>query len=202
NSLNDTVETLLNYTRYEEVNKTIVNYADFINSTIEQFYVDNQSRIEETTIEYISSEIPSSETISIKIDKMLFRQVFFNIFANSIEALKDEKRVITIQTRKLPRQTTLDRYPDKLMLGIDETIIETIITDNGPGIKQEHFERIFAPFFTTKVEGNGLGLAVAWKIIKAHGGEIFVENVKNGQGAIFYLLIPTEINSLNMEQIL
>ncbi|NOY87906.1 MAG: PAS domain-containing protein [FCB group bacterium] len=197
-SLNKTVTTLLNYTRNEEINCVCVDYGNFIKSTIEQFKNNNINKLKDVRFEFDDSPISDKQAIILKIDKLLFRQVFYNIFTNAVEAFKG-KGTIEIKTRKLPRQTAITRYADKLMLGIDETIVETAVIDNGPGIDKEHLEKIFAPFYTNKQGGTGLGLAIAWKIMKAHTGEIFVENVKNGKGVAFYLLIPTPIDNVYRE---
>lgn len=52
---------------------------------------------------------------------------------------------------------------------------EVAVADQGPGVPPELTERIFKPYFTTKRDGNGIGLAVAQQVVKAHGGRIFVE---------------------------
>ncbi len=62
----------------------------------------------------------------------------------------------------------------------------------------ENLDSIFAPFFTTKQGGNGLGLAITWKIVKAHGGEVFAES-SSKKGTAFHILIPTRIDTENME---
>jgi len=64
--------------------------------------------------------------------------------------------------------------------------IEIRVTDNGPGIPQNIVDKIFQPFFTTKPtgQGTGLGLSLAYHIIKAHGGEIKVET-KQEEGSTF-----------------
>ena len=61
--------------------------------------------------------------------------------------------------------------------------------DNGSGIAAEHLSRLFTPFFTTKSQGTGLGLAVSQRIAVQHGGTIRVESTP-GQGAIFHVHLP------------
>ena len=67
------------------------------------------------------------------------------------------------------------------------------VSDNGEGIQPENLARIFDPFFTTKSEGKGvgLGLAVSYGIIQAHGGDIEVKSAA-GAGAIFTVSLPLE----------
>jgi len=73
----------------------------------------------------------------------------------------------------------------------EENKIEIKIADNGNGIPQKIVDKIFQPFFTTKPtgEGTGLGLSLAYDIVKAHGGEIKV-NTKEGEGTEFIVLFP------------
>ena len=69
--------------------------------------------------------------------------------------------------------------------------IEIRVKDNGPGIPQNVIDKIFQPFFTTKPtgQGTGLGLSLAYDIVKAHGGELKVQT-KEGEGAEFIIHIP------------
>jgi signal transduction histidine kinase len=61
--------------------------------------------------------------------------------------------------------------------------------DNGPGIAQATMPKLFRPFFTTKANGTGLGLAVVQKIIVQHGGHVEVRNRPEG-GAAFIITLP------------
>jgi two-component system, NtrC family, sensor kinase len=69
--------------------------------------------------------------------------------------------------------------------------VKIIVKDNGPGINKNIVDKIFQPFFTTKPtgQGTGLGLSLAYDIVKAHGGEIKVET-KEGFGSEFIIQIP------------
>jgi len=73
--------------------------------------------------------------------------------------------------------------------------VEIKVADNGNGIPQKVLDKIFQPFFTTKPtgQGTGLGLSLAYDIIKAHGGEIKV-STKEGEGSEFIIMIPFEKN--------
>jgi C4-dicarboxylate-specific signal transduction histidine kinase len=76
------------------------------------------------------------------------------------------------------------------VLGHDEVAIR--VADEGPGIADAHLPQLFKPFFTTKPEGHGLGLAVSQNILLEHGGRIVVENrpSREGRGAAFEVQLP------------
>ncbi len=99
-------------------------------------------------------------------------QVFANLFVNAAQAIKNEGE-INIKT------------------GLLKENIEIIVSDTGTGISEENIPKIFDPFFTTKEvgKGTGLGLNVAYNIIKKHRGEITVQS-KEGQGTTFIIILP------------
>src|SRR3989304_5886425 len=101
-------------------------------------------------------------------------QVFMNILVNAAHAIEG-RGVITLRT-----------FSEN-----GNVVIE--ISDTGKGISPEHLSRIFEPFFTTKPVGmgQGLGLSVAYAIIKKHNGEITVDS-KVGAGTRFQVCIPVE----------
>jgi signal transduction histidine kinase len=68
---------------------------------------------------------------------------------------------------------------------------EISVIDRGAGIDAKHLDNIFNPFFTTKPQGVGLGLAIVSKIVDEHGGKIAVES-EPGKGSIFRVLLPME----------
>ncbi len=70
-------------------------------------------------------------------------------------------------------------------------VVRLVVADNGEGIPPENLAKIFHPFFTTKPEGKGvgLGLAVSYGIIEAHGGDIEVKS-KLGEGTTFTVSLP------------
>ncbi|MDP2326293.1 MAG: ATP-binding protein [Gammaproteobacteria bacterium] len=77
---------------------------------------------------------------------------------------------------------------------VDGRTAEIRVSDNGPGVPAELRQKIFEPFFTSRTDGTGLGLAVVKSVAEAHGGEIRVESADNddseGTGACFILRLP------------
>jgi two-component system NtrC family sensor kinase len=111
-------------------------------------------------------------------------RVLLNLYNNAFYAVIEKKKqrkenyepTVTVTTKRLSSSPgTVGK-------------IEIRISDNGNGIPQKVIDKIFQPFFTTKPtgEGTGLGLSLSYDIIKAHGGELIVEN-KEGEGAQFII---------------
>jgi signal transduction histidine kinase len=94
-----------------------------------------------------------------------------NLILNSIEALQDGGKVL-VSAELLP-----------------EAKLRMMISDNGPGIPPEYLERVFRPFFTTKAQGTGLGLATCKRIVSDYGGEIHATS-NPGAGTSFLIELP------------
>jgi two-component system, NtrC family, sensor histidine kinase AtoS len=190
-TLNNTVTTLLSYTRNEELNCEQVRFDEYLAGAVAQFRRETGELSSAMTFTVVPPQPPSGERYDVLLDPVLFRQVLFNVLTNACEACRTSGTV-TLEHRRLPRQRAAEQYGERLLLGLDETIFELRISDTGPGIPEAQRAGIFAPFFTTKDGGTGLGLAIAWKIIKAHGGDIQVGSTAEG-GARFDILLPTRI---------
>jgi signal transduction histidine kinase len=78
----------------------------------------------------------------------------------------------------------------RISTAVDGRWVELRIEDTGPGLSEESSARIFTPFFTTKADGTGLGLAYAQKVIKGMGGIIELKNRKDERGAVLGIRLP------------
>jgi signal transduction histidine kinase len=110
-------------------------------------------------------------------DEALLRQALVNLVRNAAEAAG--------HTSEMPRVTisgTVEELGGKKWQRI-------CVADNGPGIPEQDLPKIFLPFYTTKDEGTGLGLAVVQKVALQHGGSIEARN-RPGGGAEFLLWLP------------
>ena len=113
---------------------------------------------------------------AVACDQSQIQQVVLNLLLNAAEATQSKaERRVAVST------------------ATDDGMVTLVVADNGEGILPENLAKIFHPFFTTKSEGKGvgLGLAVSYGIIEAHGGDIEVKS-KVGQGATFTVSLPIE----------
>jgi signal transduction histidine kinase len=122
-------------------------------------------------------------------------RVLLNLFNNAFYACTERSRTVNQATLPVGRQKSnnLISYEPKVSVTTKKSENRVCITvrDNGNGIPQKILDKIFQPFFTTKPagEGTGLGLSLAYDIVKAHGGEIKVES-KEGEGSAFEIILP------------
>ena len=107
-------------------------------------------------------------------DRVQLQQVLLNLLLNAFDAMQDcpaHQREITVRANR------------------DGDLVEVSVADHGSGLTADALEKIFEPFYTTKRDGLGMGLAISRSIIDAHGGRIWAKN--NGErGAIFAFTLP------------
>lgn len=119
----------------------------------------------------LSIDIPiQAQNISILGNTTELTQVVLHLFQNSLQARTDQSLQIHIKAEKVTN------------------FIKFTFTDNGEGIRKEHFSKIFDPFFSTKDESMGLGLSTVKNIITNHGGCISFDS--NPQFTSFYICLP------------
>lgn len=126
--------------------------------------------------ETILREITAGTDLHCAVDQFRLEQVFRNILENSIAACSDPVRIeIRCSEAEIGRVGA----------------VRVSVRDNGPGLNAEQRSRIFDPFFTTKTKGTGLGMAIAKRIVEAHGGLIAV-GPESGSGAEIVIVLPRE----------
>jgi PAS domain S-box-containing protein len=192
-NLNRTVNALLDYTKSEQVNREELSCEDFLRATVKQFQHEHGD-----LVSGIQFDIePPARAVPVSLDPHLCRQLFFNLFINAIEACNGQGR-ISLACELLSRQAAVSQYAQEVSLDSDETAVQIVVADSGPGVDETALDSAFSPFFTTKPGGTGLGLAVVWKIVKAHAGHIWAANAADG-GARFTLLLPLRIRTLSTD---
>jgi PAS domain S-box-containing protein len=120
----------------------------------------------------LSCQVPPQDTLGW-YDRFRIEQVFRNLFENSLAACPDP-----VEIRLSARATQWEGRP----------AVEVTVADNGPGLPESVRDRVFEPFFTTKTKGTGLGMAIADRIVAAHGGRIEVG--APASGAEFRIVLP------------
>lgn len=137
-------------------------------------------KIVEEVVQVMSKELEDlGISISVEVGKHLprimgdrnqLKQVFFNILKNAMEAMRAGGVI-------------------KIDLHTDQDHVNLRFIDNGVGIAQEDFSKIFEPYFTTKEGGNGLGMMIVQRILREHGAKIGVDS-KKGKGTVITLTFP------------
>jgi signal transduction histidine kinase len=169
------IQELLEFSRDREPQKEFKN----VNSIIEKALkiLENEFKLHHIQVEKdLSNAI--KETL---LDENQIEQVFVNLLLNAVHAV-NEKGVIAINSR----------------MASDRNCALVDIVDDGCGIPSEHISKIFEPFFSTKIKGTGLGLAVSYGIVKNHQGDIYVFS-KPGEGTRFTLEFPIICQSTEMK---
>jgi two-component system, sporulation sensor kinase E len=119
----------------------------------------------------IEVDMNVKETIPpLKADPNLLKQVFFNVIKNALEAM-DGGGKLSIEAE------------------LDDTYAVLRFQDNGVGIEASSISQLFQPFYTTKHNGNGLGLIMVERIIRAHGGQVILQSTPQ-QGTTVTLQLP------------
>lgn len=127
----------------------------------------------------------------VEVDKGQMSRVINNLLINAQQAMP-EGGTLTI------RATNVTLGPDGAESGLPlppHEYVRIDIQDTGTGILETHLPRIFDPYFTTKQKGSGLGLSIAYSVVKSHGGLITVES-QIGVGTIFHIYLPASGNTL------
>ena len=132
------------------------------------------------------------ETIgNINIIPQDIGRVVLNLINNAFYAVDEKKKHASASSARNGYEPTVSVSTKK-----EKDKVEIKVKDNGNGIPQKVLDKIFQPFFTTKPtgQGTGLGLSLAYDIVKAHGGELKVET-QEGEGSEFIIQLPNTITA-------
>ena len=109
-------------------------------------------------------------------DRIQLQQVILNLIINAVEAMSG-----------------VGENPRDLLVGSEKDESQGVLVavrDSGPGLDPESLDHLFTPFYTTKPQGMGMGLAISRSIIEAHGGSLWA-TANDGRGAAFQFTLPT-----------
>ena len=160
------IQELLEFSRSSVPKTALVDVNNVIMRAIH--LLENEFRLRHIRVDVdLSKQLPK-----ILIDENQIEQILVNLLLNAIQAI-EEQGTVTILSN-----VTSDRR---------NVAIE--VSDTGCGISPENMSKIFEPFFSTKVKGTGLGLALTYGIVQKHGGHVYAFSQPN-QGSRFIVELP------------
>jgi C4-dicarboxylate-specific signal transduction histidine kinase len=145
-----------------------------INQTIREVIALAQSEVQRNRIALqtqLSGDMPL-----VFADRIQLQQVMLNLMMNAIEAMTQVSG---------PRELLISSAVD------DAKDVVVVVRDSGAGLDSKSLERLFEPFYTTKPQGMGMGLAICRSIIEAHGGQLWA-TANRDRGASFHFSLPTD----------
>jgi len=152
---------------YKQINRPIEPHLELIESRV---LIDSIAPLIASTA---AIDITTNDQYNgtLEVDRALMAQVLINLLKNAIDAVEGlEAPMVSL----------------KIYIESDQIMIQ--VEDNGPGVSESAVSEIFVPFYTTKKEGSGIGLALSRKIVKAHGGTL--EYTRNSGKTSFVIQFP------------
>lgn len=167
-NLNQLVTHVLNYSRPFKAEFEQINVFTLIDDILHHLQADKMMK------ENIEIQVKSPfKELSFPADPQLLKSAILNLVMNAIQAMPNGGKI-------------------EIEIGQTKTNVVIKIKDSGVGISKENLEKIFTPFFTTKIDGNGLGLCEAHKVIQAHAGKLEATSELN-QGTTFTIEMPLRV---------
>ena len=164
----------------ERIHGLLKDLSGFSRAQSDQFSLHDISKCLSQMVNFIERECEKQNVVietsfenglpPVYCNPHRLKQVFLNLFKNAIEAMPDGGRL-------------------SIKAGREKEMLRVEIMDTGNGILEEELNSIFKPFYTTKMDGSGLGLFITKSIIMKHNGRITVRSRK-GKGAVFTILLP------------
>ncbi len=164
-NLSKLVTNILNYSRPLQIEYRTVNLGNLMQDIVHHVRVD--SMMKDNIKIYFE---PPVEPVEVKLDQRMIKSSLLNVIVNSVQAMPNGGNIT-------------------LSLAKENPFVIIKVQDTGEGISKEHLEKIFRPFFTTKPQGHGFGLAEVHRVLQAHNGTIEVDSTV-GKGSTFTFKIP------------
>jgi signal transduction histidine kinase len=144
-----------------------------VNHLVEEVVFLNKAELEQRHIGIVTQL--AENLPAVMGDPVQIEQVIMNLVRNGLEAMEEtpeENRLLGIKTTRQGEETT-----------------QVEVCDRGKGIGDEDLEKVCEPFFTTKPEGMGMGLAISRSIVQTHGGRLGL-STNQDQGCTFHFTLP------------
>ena len=166
--LNRIIRDFLEYARPAPMTTHPVNLADLLEEVV--LLLEHRSLPAELkVVREFGDALPA------RVDPQQLRQAVWNLCINAVQAMPDGGEL---------------RLGGRLLQGADPAPLQLWVTDTGHGISEGDLPHIFEPFFSTKAEGSGIGLALVYRVVQDHGGHIEVRS-QPGVGTTFLLTLPS-----------
>jgi len=171
------VESLLNFANVSKLSFITIDLNKFVKKVLDIF----RDHFKELNI--VLEEEYANREIAVNGDEEYLKQALMNLIINAIQAMPDGGILKVVVNNKK-----------------SGNFFQIVFSDTGKGVPSEDYEKIFSPFFTTKVNGTGLGLSLVHKIINEHRG--FIECKRNGEnGMTFIINIPKKNLFMTVQEI-
>jgi signal transduction histidine kinase len=163
---NSLITRFLDFARPQHMKLARADITTLLDDAIARFEREQKSAGARVTVfKNYSPDVPT-----VRFDAELMERVMANLLSNAAQA-SPPGGVVTVKTLS------------------DQVEVEISVIDRGSGIDPKNIENIFNPFFTTKSDGIGFGLAIVSKIVEEHGGRMTVESTP-GEGSVFRVFLP------------
>jgi PAS domain S-box-containing protein len=172
------IQRIRSFVKRSEPNRTPSDIALMVAEAVELAEIELRRRHVRLS-HYVAARLPQ-----LHVDPILIEQVLVNLLKNAAESIEHAKRPTSrrsVELRVIPKQVD------------DQAVIEFSVLDSGAGLAPEVMDRLYEAFFTTKVEGMGIGLNLCRTIVESHQGRMQAENIYNGTevaGCRFSFWIP------------
>jgi PAS domain S-box-containing protein len=172
------IQRIRSFVKRSEPNRTMSDVTLMVNEAVELAEIELRRRNVRLS-HYVAARLPK-----LLVDPILIEQVLVNLLKNAAESIEHAQRSAarrSVELRVVPKQ--LDEQP----------VVEFSVLDSGQGLAPEVLERLYEAFFSTKVEGMGIGLNLCRTIVESHQGRMQAENIYNGPevaGCRFSFWIP------------
>ncbi|MHB9029502.1 MAG: sensor histidine kinase [Candidatus Latescibacterota bacterium] len=192
--LNRIVSSLVTYAAPPRLKTRPTDFGGFLREISEQYESEWRTRGTEALLSVVEPEGP----ITVEIDNEQFSDAAGRIVQNALEALDGAGKVTVYILKGDSRYTPACPLTAKLLDEVRNSskLLDSrmpsamaVITDNGCGMNEDEMGRLFVPFYTTKENGIGLGLAMARKTVEAHHGELWLVS-REDAGASVGIVLP------------